>query len=145
MGTAECRRRRRGSAPAAATGSPAGWLSIALEAGLPVEPDLIVHAGLNRKNGEAAPLDLLHRPDRPTAIFACNDLQALGVHRAQGHRHRTPAARHPPGADHHAASPGAPSPPAPGIGPELPVDARNYRLKNPELSASLKDIDKCER
>jgi hypothetical protein len=28
---------------------------------------------------------------------------------------------------------------------KLSVDARNYRLKNPELSASLKDIDKCER
>lgn len=51
-------------------------------AGLPMEADLLVHTGLNPTDGGAAALDLLRRPDRPTAIFACNDLQALGVYQA---------------------------------------------------------------
>ncbi|MBQ1053096.1 LacI family DNA-binding transcriptional regulator [Micromonospora sp. C51] len=44
--------------------------------------DLIVRAELSREGGETAALDLLNRPDRPTAIFAANDLQALGVYHA---------------------------------------------------------------
>lgn len=56
-------------------------------AGLPVNAELIVHTDLDRAAGHAAAVDLLRRPDRPTAIFTCNDLQALGVYqaaRAQG-------------------------------------------------------------
>jgi DNA-binding LacI/PurR family transcriptional regulator len=59
-----------------------GYRSALDAAGLPADPGLIVHAGLNQEAGEAAAVDLLNRPDRPTAIFACNDLQALGVYRA---------------------------------------------------------------
>ncbi|MGX7673694.1 substrate-binding domain-containing protein [Plantactinospora sp. DSM 117369] len=58
-------------------------------AGLGAASDPSVDAGLNIEEGEAAALDLLapdrgERPctDRPTAIFACNDLQALGVYQA---------------------------------------------------------------
>lgn len=51
-------------------------------AGLPVESELVVHAGLTHEDGRAAALGLLRRPDPPTAIFACNDLQALGVYQA---------------------------------------------------------------
>lgn len=59
-----------------------GYRSALDAAGLPVDPELIVSAGLNREDGEAAAFTLLTRPDRPTAIFACNDLQALGVYQA---------------------------------------------------------------
>ncbi|MDG4770029.1 LacI family DNA-binding transcriptional regulator [Solwaraspora sp. WMMD792] len=59
-----------------------GYRSAIDAAGLPAQPDLIVHAGLNREDGEAAARELLGRPDRPTAVFACNDLQALGVYQA---------------------------------------------------------------
>jgi len=51
-------------------------------AGLGAASDLSVDAGLNIEEGEAAALDLLARTDQPTAIFACNDLQALGVYQA---------------------------------------------------------------
>ncbi|MEU8050654.1 LacI family DNA-binding transcriptional regulator [Micromonospora haikouensis] len=54
--------------------------------GLSVEPGLVVHTGLNPVDGRSAALDLLGRPDRPTAIFACNDQQALGVYQAARER-----------------------------------------------------------
>jgi DNA-binding LacI/PurR family transcriptional regulator len=55
----------------------------ALEAaGRAVDSGLIVPTGLTREDGRAAALDLLNRKDRPTAIFTCNDLQALGVYQA---------------------------------------------------------------
>ncbi|MFV2084853.1 substrate-binding domain-containing protein [Micromonospora sp. LOL_021] len=59
-----------------------GYRSAIDAAGLAAQVDLVVHAGLNREDGEAAAQELLRRPDRPTAVFACNDLQALGVYRA---------------------------------------------------------------
>ncbi|WP_041542342.1 LacI family DNA-binding transcriptional regulator [Catenulispora acidiphila] len=60
----------------------AGFHSAMQAAGLPVEPELIADAPLTREDGHAAALSLLTRADRPTAIFAANDLQALGVYRA---------------------------------------------------------------
>jgi DNA-binding LacI/PurR family transcriptional regulator len=51
-------------------------------AGLPVDAGLIVRTDLTRAAGHAAALELLRRADRPTAIFTCNDLQALGVYQA---------------------------------------------------------------
>ncbi|MEU7618676.1 LacI family DNA-binding transcriptional regulator [Micromonospora rifamycinica] len=51
-------------------------------AGAPVESELVVHTGLTHEDGRVAALGLLRRPDPPTAIFACNDLQALGVYQA---------------------------------------------------------------
>ncbi|WP_433498338.1 LacI family DNA-binding transcriptional regulator [Sphaerimonospora sp. CA-214678] len=51
-------------------------------AGLPVDPSLIIHSPLTRADGCAAARRLLTRPDRPTAVFAANDLQALGVYKA---------------------------------------------------------------
>jgi DNA-binding LacI/PurR family transcriptional regulator len=59
-----------------------GYRSALERAGLPVDPELIVRTDLTQKDGHAAARDLLSRPDRPTAIFACNDLQALGVYQA---------------------------------------------------------------
>jgi DNA-binding LacI/PurR family transcriptional regulator len=59
-----------------------GYRSACDGAGLTVKPDSIVRAALTQDGGEAAALDLLSRPDRPTAIFAANDLQAFGVYQA---------------------------------------------------------------
>lgn len=49
---------------------------------LPVDPELIVEGNFHHEAGYAAAHALLTRPDRPTAIFAGNDLQALGVYEA---------------------------------------------------------------
>ena len=47
-----------------------------------VDPDLISHGDFQVEEGIAQGRALLRRPDRPTAIFAGNDLQALGVYQA---------------------------------------------------------------
>ncbi|WP_051762773.1 LacI family DNA-binding transcriptional regulator [Microbispora rosea] len=55
----------------------------ALEAvGLAADPGLVVRTGLTKEDGQTAAINLLERAERPTAIFACNDLQALGVYQA---------------------------------------------------------------
>lgn len=59
-----------------------GHRSAVEAAGLPVDDALIVRTHLTREDGYTAAVELLNRPQRPTAIFACNDLQALGVYRA---------------------------------------------------------------
>ncbi len=59
-----------------------GYETAMKSAGLPVDPDQIVVAQLTREDGCAAARSLLARPERPTAIFASNDLQALGVYQA---------------------------------------------------------------
>ncbi|WP_203614430.1 LacI family DNA-binding transcriptional regulator [Streptomyces sp. SID13726] len=59
-----------------------GYRSALRAAGLPADPEIVVHAGLTREDGCAAARTLLALPDRPTAIFAANDLQALGVYQA---------------------------------------------------------------
>jgi DNA-binding LacI/PurR family transcriptional regulator len=59
-----------------------GYRSALESAGLPVRAHLIVSAGLTREDGCTAALGLLHHPEPPTAIFASNDLQALGVYQA---------------------------------------------------------------
>lgn len=59
-----------------------GYRSALRTAGLPVDPEIIVHAGLTREDGCVAARALLALADRPTAIFASNDLQALGVYQA---------------------------------------------------------------
>ena len=59
-----------------------GFRSATAAAGLAVDPGLVVQESFTQEGGHAAALDLLSRPHRPTAIFAGNDLQALGVYRA---------------------------------------------------------------
>jgi DNA-binding LacI/PurR family transcriptional regulator len=59
-----------------------GYRSALDAAGLPVEEELVVRADLTREDGKVAALALLERADRPTAVFASNDLQALGVYQA---------------------------------------------------------------
>ena len=60
----------------------AGYRSAMEFADIPVDPDLIVHADLTREGGQQAAATLLTRDPRPTAIFATNDLQALGAYQA---------------------------------------------------------------
>jgi DNA-binding LacI/PurR family transcriptional regulator len=59
-----------------------GYRSAMEAAGLPVDPGLTVRTELTQDGGHAAALKLLNRADRPTAIFAGNDLQAFGVYQA---------------------------------------------------------------
>lgn len=60
----------------------AGFRSAHDEAGLPVAADLIRHGDFYVDAGFSHGMALLDRPDRPTAIFAGSDMQALGVLRA---------------------------------------------------------------
>ncbi len=48
-------------------------------AGIRYNPDLVLEGDYTRKRGQAAAYLLLDQPNRPTAIFAANDLSALGV------------------------------------------------------------------
>jgi LacI family transcriptional regulator, xylobiose transport system transcriptional regulator len=51
-------------------------------AGVPRDPALVRVAPLYFEGGRDAAIEFLRMPDRPTAIFAANDLQALGVYDA---------------------------------------------------------------
>jgi len=59
-----------------------GYRAAMEAAGLPVGAGSVVRAHATREDGHAAAAALLARPDRPTAIFASNDLQAIGVYQA---------------------------------------------------------------
>ncbi len=52
------------------------------EAGMPADPSLIRYGDFSVAGGYRHGKELLTRPDRPTAIFAGSDMQALGVLRA---------------------------------------------------------------
>jgi LacI family transcriptional regulator, xylobiose transport system transcriptional regulator len=56
-----------------------GFRSAMHLAGLEVDPDLVVFGDFHVEGGYNRAMDLLRGPDRPTAIFAGSDLQALGV------------------------------------------------------------------
>jgi len=61
----------------------AGYRSAMEAAGLPVVAELVVHTDyLTREDGYAAASALLAHDPRPTAIFASNDLQAIGAYQA---------------------------------------------------------------
>ena len=49
------------------------------EAGVSIDPEYIQEARFNRQSGYEAATRLLRMLPRPTAIFACNDLMAMGV------------------------------------------------------------------
>lgn len=59
-----------------------GYRSAMEAAGLPIRRDLLVPGNFHIDSGVEGGLRLLSLPDRPTAIFATNDLQALGVYEA---------------------------------------------------------------
>ncbi|MGZ0712688.1 LacI family DNA-binding transcriptional regulator (plasmid) [Coraliomargarita sp. W4R53] len=59
-----------------------GYRAALEEAGIPLDPTLIEGGKFEYDTGVAAGTKLLSRDDRPTAIFASNDLQAFGVYEA---------------------------------------------------------------
>ena len=59
-----------------------GYREALIEAGLPADDDLIKRGDFHPESGYRAARLLLDRPNAPTAIFACNDLMALGALRA---------------------------------------------------------------
>jgi len=59
-----------------------GYRAALDEAGVPVDPDLIRYGNFHVREGTVEGEALLRLPVPPTAIFAANDLQALGVYEA---------------------------------------------------------------
>jgi LacI family xylobiose transport system transcriptional regulator len=59
-----------------------GYRSALETAGIGVDPALVREGNFHHEAGYAAGRELLALPDRPTAVFAGNDLQALGVYEA---------------------------------------------------------------
>lgn len=59
-----------------------GYRSALDEAGIPFDPTLVDGGSFHYEDGVAAGGRFLKREDRPTAIFAGNDLQAFGVYEA---------------------------------------------------------------
>jgi LacI family transcriptional regulator len=57
----------------------AGYRQALTEAGVPVDPDLLRVAGYQRDGADAPTTALLALPEPPTAIFAANDLSAMGI------------------------------------------------------------------
>lgn len=57
----------------------AGYRQALTEAGIEVDPALIRSSDYRRETAHGPALDLLSRPDRPTAVFAANDLSAIGT------------------------------------------------------------------
>ncbi|MDF6040868.1 LacI family DNA-binding transcriptional regulator [Streptomyces sp. JH14] len=59
-----------------------GYRAAMETAGLPIDPDLVREGEFSHEDGYRAGLELLRLPEPPTAVFAGNDLQALGVYEA---------------------------------------------------------------
>jgi LacI family transcriptional regulator len=59
-----------------------GYLAAYADAGIKADPELIVESGFVEDGGDRAAERLLSRPDRPTAIFAVNDMAAAGAYGA---------------------------------------------------------------
>ena len=59
-----------------------GYRAALETAGIRYDPDLVVDGNFHYEAGYSAGLELLRRPDRPTAVFTGNDLQALGLYEA---------------------------------------------------------------
>ena len=56
-----------------------GYLAALQAQSVPIPPDLVHHGRFRYADGLECGAELLARPDRPTAVFAGNDEQALGV------------------------------------------------------------------
>ncbi|WP_431279583.1 LacI family DNA-binding transcriptional regulator [Leifsonia poae] len=57
----------------------AGYRESLAEAGIEFDPTLVLDGGYQTAQTAAAALELLTRADRPTAVFAANDMSAIGV------------------------------------------------------------------
>jgi LacI family transcriptional regulator len=60
----------------------AGYRTALEAAGIPIDPELIRPGDFGLQSGYAQTCALLDLPDPPTAIFASNDLEAMGVYKA---------------------------------------------------------------
>jgi LacI family transcriptional regulator len=56
-----------------------GYVAALTEAGVAVDAELVARADFRAAPAATAAERILQRPDRPTAVFAANDLEALGV------------------------------------------------------------------
>ncbi|MFN8472430.1 MAG: LacI family DNA-binding transcriptional regulator [Anaerolineae bacterium] len=56
-----------------------GYRQALADAHIRFDPQLLVYGDFHTDSGYIAAAELLELPDRPTAIFACNDLMAIGV------------------------------------------------------------------
>ena len=63
-------------------GRLAGYQQALAARSVPLAADLVLHAPYTIAGGFGTALSLLDRPNRPSAIFAATDLQAIGVMRA---------------------------------------------------------------
>jgi LacI family transcriptional regulator len=59
-----------------------GYRAALQQAGLPVEESLLVRGDFHAPSGYSAAMQILQRTPRPTAIFVCNDMMAIGALRA---------------------------------------------------------------
>jgi len=57
----------------------AGFRHAMAQAGLTVDEKLVTVGGYTKDSAEGPARELLTHPDRPTAVFAANDLSAIGV------------------------------------------------------------------
>jgi LacI family transcriptional regulator len=57
----------------------AGYRESLAEAGIPFDPALVLDGGYQAAQTAESARELLTRPDRPSAVFAANDMSALGV------------------------------------------------------------------
>lgn len=64
----------------------AGCMSTLAEAGLSLDPSMVLPGGFIVDGGAASAVQLLDRPDPPTAIFALSDEMAFGAYRAARER-----------------------------------------------------------
>ena len=56
-----------------------GFAAALAEAGAPLRPERVLHRRHGREAARAAAADLFAAPERPSAIFATSDMQAIGV------------------------------------------------------------------
>ena len=56
-----------------------GYMQALREAGIDTDPALVVNGDFRADGGFDAATHLLSLPERPTAIFACNDMMAIGA------------------------------------------------------------------
>ncbi|AQZ60563.1 LacI family transcriptional regulator [[Actinomadura] parvosata subsp. kistnae] len=61
-----------------------GYLEALSAGGIKVDPELVVSSGWDVTGAHRRALDMLRGPDRPTAVFAANNVLAEGVWRAIG-------------------------------------------------------------
>ncbi len=59
-----------------------GYLQALDEAGIPFDEELLMMGDFRYNGGEEQMAALLELPEQPTAIFACNDMMAIGATRA---------------------------------------------------------------